>query len=217
MLVEVVRTRGSGCEIDTSGDIGVLTERLLAAEKSIVAVGASRGDPRAPVFEGCSPSPLLPSDASAAAADLVVLSRSVRRLPLARDAALARARGAGALEELAGAVEAAVEAAEGVGVAVGVVAGVGASVAVVEAEAAAVVAVGAEVAEVAPVEVAAVEEAAAEEVELVGVALRRGSAPVVVSASSSSSSTSSNVLVSRATARVSRAGVRTPPSAALAA
>ncbi|CAI6008364.1 unnamed protein product [Closterium sp. NIES-65] len=78
------------------------------------------------------------------------------------DAALARARGARALEELAGAVEAAVEAVEGVGVAVGVVAGVGASVAAVEAEAAAAVAVGAEVAEV-----AAVEEVAAEEVELV--------------------------------------------------
>ncbi|CAI5973653.1 unnamed protein product [Closterium sp. NIES-65] len=44
---------------------------LLAAEKSIVAVGASCGDPRTPVFEGCSPSPLLPSVASAAAADLV--------------------------------------------------------------------------------------------------------------------------------------------------
>ncbi|CAI5988038.1 unnamed protein product [Closterium sp. NIES-65] len=48
------------------------------------------------------------------------------------------------------------------------------SVAAVEAEAAAAVAVVAEVAEV-----AAVEEAAAEEVELVGVKLRRGSAPVV--------------------------------------
>ncbi|CAI5951193.1 unnamed protein product [Closterium sp. NIES-64] len=94
---------------------------------------------------------------------------------LAGDAALARARGAGALEELAGAVEAAVEAAEGVGVAVGVVAGVEVSVAAVEAEAAAV-AVGAEMV----AEVAAVEEAVAEEVELVGVALRRGSAPVVV-------------------------------------
>ncbi|CAI7819318.1 unnamed protein product [Closterium sp. NIES-54] len=104
-------------------------------------------------------------------------SRSVRRLPLAGEAALARARGAGALEELAGAVGAA----EGVGVAVGVVAGVEVSVAAVEAEAAAV-AVGAEV-----VGVAAVEEAVAEEVELVGVALRRGLAPVVVSASSSSS------------------------------
>ncbi|CAI7861615.1 unnamed protein product, partial [Closterium sp. NIES-54] len=42
----------------------------FAAEQSIVAVGASRGDPRTPVFEGCSPSPLLPSVASAAAADL---------------------------------------------------------------------------------------------------------------------------------------------------
>ncbi|CAI5987179.1 unnamed protein product [Closterium sp. NIES-65] len=109
----------------------------------------------------------------------LVLSRSVRRLPLAGDAALARTRGAGAVEELARAVEVAVEVAEGVGVAVGVVAGVGASVAAVEAEVAAAVAVGAEVAEVAAVEVAAVEEAAAEEVELVGVALRRGSAPVV--------------------------------------
>ncbi|CAI5983288.1 unnamed protein product [Closterium sp. NIES-65] len=107
--------------------------------------------------------------------------RSVWLLPLAGDTALARARGEGALEELAGAVEAAVEAAEGVGVAAGVVAGVEVSVAAVEAEAAAV-AVGAEVAGV-----AAVEEAVAEEVELVGVALRRGSALVVVSASNSSS------------------------------
>ncbi|CAI7756187.1 unnamed protein product [Closterium sp. NIES-53] len=32
---------------------------------------ASRGDPRTPVFEGCSPSPLLPSISSSAAADLV--------------------------------------------------------------------------------------------------------------------------------------------------
>ncbi|CAI7885669.1 unnamed protein product [Closterium sp. NIES-53] len=50
--------------------VDLLEERLLAAETSIVAVGASRGDPRTPVFEGCSPSPLLPSVASAAAADL---------------------------------------------------------------------------------------------------------------------------------------------------
>ncbi|CAI6012208.1 unnamed protein product [Closterium sp. NIES-65] len=108
------------------------------------------------------------------------LRRSVRRLPLVGDAALARARRAGALEELAGAVEAAVEAAEGVGVAVGVVAGVEVLVAAVEAEAAAV-AVGAEV-----VEVAEVEEAVVEEEEEEVVALRRGVAPVVVSASSSS-------------------------------
>ncbi|CAI5973612.1 unnamed protein product [Closterium sp. NIES-65] len=55
----------------TTLTVDLLEERLLAAEKSIVAVGASRGDPRTPVFEGCSPSPLLPSVASTAAADLV--------------------------------------------------------------------------------------------------------------------------------------------------
>ncbi|CAI5993758.1 unnamed protein product [Closterium sp. NIES-65] len=136
----------------TTLTVDLLEERLLAAEKSIVTVGASRGDPRTPVFEGCSPSPLLPSVASAAAADLAGLES----------------------EELAGAMEAAVEAAERVGVAVGVVAGVGALVAAVEAEEAAAVAVRAEL-----VEVEAVVEVAAAEVELVGAALRRGSAPVV--------------------------------------
>ncbi|CAI5979313.1 unnamed protein product [Closterium sp. NIES-65] len=55
----------------TTLTVDLLEERLLAAEKRIIAVGASRGDPRTPVFEGCSPSPLLPSVASAAAADLV--------------------------------------------------------------------------------------------------------------------------------------------------
>ncbi|CAI7881278.1 unnamed protein product [Closterium sp. NIES-53] len=54
----------------TSLTVDLLEERLLAAEQSIVAVGASRGDPRTPVFQGCSPPPLLPSIASAAAADL---------------------------------------------------------------------------------------------------------------------------------------------------
>ncbi|CAI5484778.1 unnamed protein product [Closterium sp. Yama58-4] len=49
--------------------VDLLEKELLAAEKSIVAVGASRGDPRTPFFEGCSPSPLLPSIASAAAVD----------------------------------------------------------------------------------------------------------------------------------------------------
>ncbi|CAI7881986.1 unnamed protein product [Closterium sp. NIES-54] len=50
--------------------VDLLEQRLLAEVTSIVAVGASRGDPRTPVFEGCSPSPLLPSVASAATADL---------------------------------------------------------------------------------------------------------------------------------------------------
>ncbi|CAI7857769.1 unnamed protein product [Closterium sp. NIES-54] len=48
-----------------------LEERLAAAKKSILAVGASRGDCRTPFFEGCSPVPLLPSVTSAAAVDLV--------------------------------------------------------------------------------------------------------------------------------------------------
>ncbi|CAI6011485.1 unnamed protein product [Closterium sp. NIES-65] len=116
-------------------------------------------------------------------------------LPLAEDAALARARGARALEERAGAVEVEVAAVGGVGVAVGVEVGVEGSVAAVEAEAAAAVAVGAEVAEEAAVEEAAeAAEAAAvaEAAEAVGVAvqlvagLRRGVAPVVAHASSSS-------------------------------
>ncbi|CAI5938194.1 unnamed protein product [Closterium sp. NIES-64] len=51
--------------------IALLEKELLAAETSIVAVGASRGDPLTPFFEGCSPSPLLPSVASAAAVDLL--------------------------------------------------------------------------------------------------------------------------------------------------
>ncbi|CAI5477320.1 unnamed protein product [Closterium sp. Yama58-4] len=51
--------------------IALLEKELLAAEASIVAVGASHGDPRTPFFEGCSPSPLLPSVASASAVDLL--------------------------------------------------------------------------------------------------------------------------------------------------
>ncbi|CAI7758609.1 unnamed protein product, partial [Closterium sp. NIES-53] len=51
--------------------VDLLEQRLAAAEKSILAVGASCGDRRTPFFEGCSPVPLLPSVASAAAVDLV--------------------------------------------------------------------------------------------------------------------------------------------------
>ncbi|CAI7735328.1 unnamed protein product [Closterium sp. NIES-54] len=51
--------------------VDLLEERLAAAEKSILAVGASRDDRRTPFFEGCSPVPLLPSVASAATVDLV--------------------------------------------------------------------------------------------------------------------------------------------------
>ncbi|CAI7731019.1 unnamed protein product [Closterium sp. NIES-54] len=54
----------------TTLTVDLLEQRLLAAETSIVAVGASRGNPHTPIFEGCSPSPLLPSVTSAAAAEL---------------------------------------------------------------------------------------------------------------------------------------------------
>ncbi|CAI7883264.1 unnamed protein product, partial [Closterium sp. NIES-53] len=52
--------------------VDLLEQHLLAAETSAVAVGAARGTPRPPFFEGCSPSPLAPSYASAAAADVYV-------------------------------------------------------------------------------------------------------------------------------------------------
>ncbi|CAI7782935.1 unnamed protein product [Closterium sp. NIES-53] len=56
----------------TSLTIDLLEQHLLAAETSAVAVGAARGTPHPPFFEGCSPSPLSPSFASAAAADVSV-------------------------------------------------------------------------------------------------------------------------------------------------
>ncbi|CAI7858343.1 unnamed protein product [Closterium sp. NIES-54] len=56
----------------TSLTVDLLEQHLLAAETSAVAVGAARGTPRLPFFEGCSPSPLSPSLASAVAADVSV-------------------------------------------------------------------------------------------------------------------------------------------------
>ncbi|CAI7870010.1 unnamed protein product [Closterium sp. NIES-53] len=50
--------------------IDLLEKHLLAAETSVVLVGASRGTPRTPFFEGCSPSPLAPSYVFAAAVDI---------------------------------------------------------------------------------------------------------------------------------------------------
>ncbi|CAI7807881.1 unnamed protein product [Closterium sp. NIES-54] len=44
---------------------------LLAAKTSVIAVGAARGTPCTPFFEGCSPSPLAPSYASTAAVDVL--------------------------------------------------------------------------------------------------------------------------------------------------
>ncbi|CAI7832631.1 unnamed protein product, partial [Closterium sp. NIES-54] len=51
--------------------VDLLEKHLLGAETSVVAVGAARGTPRTPFFEGCPPSPLAPSYASAAAVDIL--------------------------------------------------------------------------------------------------------------------------------------------------
>ncbi|CAI7926648.1 unnamed protein product [Closterium sp. NIES-53] len=51
--------------------VDLLEKHLLAAETSVVAVGAARGTPRTTFFEGCSPSPLTPSYASAAVVDIL--------------------------------------------------------------------------------------------------------------------------------------------------
>ncbi|CAI7803991.1 unnamed protein product [Closterium sp. NIES-53] len=56
----------------TSLTVDLLEQNLLAAETSAVVVGAPRGSLRPPFFEGCSPSPLAPSYASAAAVDISV-------------------------------------------------------------------------------------------------------------------------------------------------
>ncbi|CAI7856375.1 unnamed protein product, partial [Closterium sp. NIES-54] len=54
----------------TSLTVDLLEQHLLAAETRAVAVGAARGTPRPPFFEGCSPSPLAPSYASAPTANV---------------------------------------------------------------------------------------------------------------------------------------------------
>ncbi|CAI7874736.1 unnamed protein product [Closterium sp. NIES-54] len=51
--------------------LDLLEQHLLAAETSVVAVGAARGTPRTPFFEGCSPSPLPPSYTFAAAVEVL--------------------------------------------------------------------------------------------------------------------------------------------------
>ncbi|CAI7851222.1 unnamed protein product, partial [Closterium sp. NIES-53] len=51
--------------------VDLLEKHLLAAETSVVAVGAACSTPRTPFFEGCSPSPLAPSYASASTVDIL--------------------------------------------------------------------------------------------------------------------------------------------------
>ncbi|CAI7741803.1 unnamed protein product, partial [Closterium sp. NIES-53] len=139
--------------------VDLLEERLAAAEKSILAVGASCGDRRTPFFEG----------------------RSALCLPLMVDTATTRARGTRVVGGTDAAAEA-VEEAEGVAVGVEVVPGVGASVAAVE-----VVEAAAEVVEAVAVVVQAVAavEGVAVAVVLVEVQPRSVEALVVASASSS--------------------------------
>ncbi|CAI7773493.1 unnamed protein product [Closterium sp. NIES-54] len=55
----------------TALSVELLEQHLLAAETSIDTIGATRGTPRTPFFEGCSPSPLAPSYASNAAVDIL--------------------------------------------------------------------------------------------------------------------------------------------------
>ncbi|CAI7881494.1 unnamed protein product, partial [Closterium sp. NIES-53] len=120
--------------------VDLLEERLTAAEKSILAIGASRGDPHAPFFEGCSPIPLLPSVASAVAIDLVGTAEVGAAFAPSGRRRNSKGKGARVVEGTVGAAVEAVEEAEGVAVEVGLGAGVGALVAavgVVEAAAAA--------------------------------------------------------------------------------
>ncbi|CAI7915168.1 unnamed protein product [Closterium sp. NIES-53] len=51
--------------------VDLLEQHLLAAETSVVVVGAASGTPRMPFFKGYAPSPLAPSYASAAAVDIL--------------------------------------------------------------------------------------------------------------------------------------------------
>ncbi|CAI7797530.1 unnamed protein product [Closterium sp. NIES-53] len=106
--------------------VDLLEQHLLAAETSVVTVGAARGTPRTPFFEGCSPSPLAPSYAFAAAVD--ILGTEDIRTASAPSGKRNSGKGKGVV------VVETVEAVEVAEVAVGVVAGVGASVTAVVTE-----------------------------------------------------------------------------------
>ncbi|CAI7813489.1 unnamed protein product [Closterium sp. NIES-53] len=55
----------------TALTVDLLEQHLLATKTRVVAIGAARGTPRKPFFEGCSPSLLAPSYASPAAAGVL--------------------------------------------------------------------------------------------------------------------------------------------------
>ncbi|CAI7900199.1 unnamed protein product [Closterium sp. NIES-54] len=151
----------------TAQTVDLLEERLAAAEKSILAVGASCGDRAPPFLRGVPLSPFSPLLPLRLLSTSLALRRSPLRLTLVGDAALARAREARVVE---GAVEEAVEEVE---VVVGVVLGVGVVAAVEAVEA---------VAEA--VEAAAAMVEVAEEVALVAVQPRSVEALVVASVTS---------------------------------
>ncbi|CAI5983886.1 unnamed protein product [Closterium sp. NIES-65] len=170
----------------TTLTVDLLEKALLAIEKSIVAVGASCGDHCTPVFEGCSPSPLLPSVTSAAAADLVgfksvgAASAPSRKRRTGRGKGGKGTGGAGRGGRGGGGGNG------GSGGGGGSGAGVAAAAAAVKEAEAVEVAEGAEAAEVAEkAEVEEAAEAAAAAVVEPVATLRRGVAQVVVRANSS--------------------------------
>ncbi|CAI7830880.1 unnamed protein product [Closterium sp. NIES-54] len=110
--------------------VDLLEKHLLAAETSVVAVGAARGTPRTPFFEGCSPSPLAPSYASATAVDILGTEDVKAASALSGKRRSSKGKGGkGGGGGSGGGGGGAVEAVEVAEVTVRVVAGVGASVA----------------------------------------------------------------------------------------
>ncbi|CAI7854334.1 unnamed protein product [Closterium sp. NIES-53] len=115
--------------------VDLLEQHLLAAETSVVTVGAARDTPRTPFFEGCSPSPLAPSYASAIAVDVLgtedvgAASTSAKH----RSSKGKGSKGGGGGSGSGGGGSSGGSGGSGDGGAVGVVAGVGALVEAVEA------------------------------------------------------------------------------------
>ncbi|CAI7888567.1 unnamed protein product [Closterium sp. NIES-53] len=110
--------------------VDLLEQQLLAAETIVDVVGATRGTPRRPFFEGCPPSPLAPSYASSAAVD-VLGAEDVGAASASAKHRSRRAKVAGVVAVAVGlVVGAAVEVVEAVEVVavVGVVSGMGAFV-----------------------------------------------------------------------------------------
>ncbi|CAI7764185.1 unnamed protein product [Closterium sp. NIES-54] len=157
--------------------VDLLEKHLLTTETSVVTVGAARGTPRTPFYEGCFPSPLAPSYASATAVDTLGIEEA--KAASAPSGKCRSGKGKGGKSGGGGNGGGGGGGSGGGGVAelvaaVGVVVGVGALVAAV------VVAVGVGVAVVAAVGVVAAAVVA------VGVELFRGEVLAVARGSSSS-------------------------------